>query len=70
MPRTCEGFGRSVRQGCHDGRSTLPRTNNFRRDEFEPGLIDETEKYDVNGLFPPGTLSSADKEWALLSISP
>ena len=33
--------------------------------EFEPGLIDEPEKYDVNGLTPPGTLSSADKEWAL-----
>ena len=33
--------------------------------EFEPGLIDEPEQYDVNGLTPPGTLSSADKEWAL-----
>ena len=33
--------------------------------EFEPGLIDEPEKYDINGLTPPGTLSSADKEWAL-----
>jgi hypothetical protein len=33
--------------------------------EFEPGLIDEPDQYDVNGLFPPGTLSSADKEWAL-----
>lgn len=33
--------------------------------EFEPGLIDEPEHYDVNGLIPPGTLSSADKEWAL-----
>src|SRR6476620_4123650 len=32
--------------------------------EFEPGLIDEPEKYDVNGLTPPGTLSNADKEWA------
>ena len=33
--------------------------------EFEPSLIDEPEKYDINGLFPPGTISSADKEWAL-----
>jgi hypothetical protein len=29
--------------------------------EFEPGLIDEPEQYDINGLTPPGTLSSADK---------
>jgi hypothetical protein len=33
--------------------------------EFEPGLIDEPEQYDINGLTPPGKLSSADKEWAL-----
>jgi hypothetical protein len=33
--------------------------------EFEPGLIDEPEQYDLNGLTPPATLSSADKEWAL-----
>ncbi|MEO6238110.1 MAG: hypothetical protein ABIQ52_14025, partial [Vicinamibacterales bacterium] len=33
--------------------------------EFEPGLIDEPEKYDVNGLTPPGTLSKADKQWAV-----
>jgi hypothetical protein len=33
--------------------------------EFEPGLIDEPEKYDINGLTPPGTLSKADKEWAV-----
>jgi hypothetical protein len=33
--------------------------------EFEPGLIDEPEQYDINGLTPPATLSSADKEWAL-----
>ena len=33
--------------------------------EFEPGLIDEPEEYDVNGLTPPGTLSIADKAWAL-----
>jgi hypothetical protein len=32
--------------------------------EFEPGLIDEPDKYDINGLTPPGTLSTADKEWA------
>ena len=32
--------------------------------EFEPGLIDEPEKYDKNGLTPPGTLSTADKQWA------
>lgn len=33
--------------------------------EFEPGLIDEPEQYDVNGLVPPGKLSKADKEWVL-----
>lgn len=33
--------------------------------EFEPGLIDEPEKYDTNGLTPPGTLSKADRQWAL-----
>lgn len=33
--------------------------------EFEPGLIDEPQTYDVNGLTPPGTLSSSDKVWAL-----
>lgn len=33
--------------------------------EFEPGLIDEPEQYDVHGLTPPGTLSPADKQWAL-----
>ncbi len=33
--------------------------------EFEPGLIDEPEKYDVNGLIPPGVLSKADKEWVV-----
>jgi len=33
--------------------------------EFEPGLIDEPEQYEINGLTPPGTLSSADKQWAL-----
>ncbi|MFL5328682.1 MAG: hypothetical protein ACJ8C4_07180 [Gemmataceae bacterium] len=32
--------------------------------EFEPGLIDEPETYDINGLTPPGTLSAADKQWA------
>jgi hypothetical protein len=32
--------------------------------EFKPGLIDEPEEYDINGLTPPATLSSADKEWA------
>jgi hypothetical protein len=32
--------------------------------EFEPGLIDEPDQYDINGLTPPGTLSDADKEWA------
>ena len=25
--------------------------------EFEPGLIDEPQQYDINGLTPPGTLS-------------
>ena len=33
--------------------------------EFEPGLIDEPEEYDVDGLTPPATLSGADKTWAL-----
>jgi hypothetical protein len=32
--------------------------------EFEAGLIDEPEEYDINGLTPPGTLSVPDKEWA------
>jgi hypothetical protein len=36
--------------------------------EFEPGLIDEPEKYDINGLTPPGTLSNADQEWAACGI--
>jgi hypothetical protein len=33
--------------------------------EFEPGLIDEPEEYDLNGLVPPATLSAMDKQWAL-----
>src|SRR5215213_2359485 len=33
--------------------------------EFAPGLIDEPEQYDIHGLVPPATLSSADKEWAV-----
>ena len=33
--------------------------------EFEAGLIDEPEQYDLNGLTPPATLSNADKIWAL-----
>jgi hypothetical protein len=33
--------------------------------EFEPGLIDEPEQYDQNGLVPPAVLSQADKEWAV-----
>jgi hypothetical protein len=33
--------------------------------EFEPGLIAEPKKYDTNGLIPPGTLSPADKQWAV-----
>jgi hypothetical protein len=32
--------------------------------EFEPGLIAEPKQYE-NGLTPPGTLSPADKQWAL-----
>jgi hypothetical protein len=32
--------------------------------EFGPGLIDEPQQYDINGLTPPGTLSAADKQWA------
>jgi len=33
--------------------------------EFEPGLIDVPDQYDIHGLTPPGVLSSADKQWAL-----
>lgn len=33
--------------------------------EFEPGLIDLPQEYDIYGLTPPGTLSAADKAWAL-----
>lgn len=33
--------------------------------EFEPGLIDVPDKYDKEGLVPPGVLSTADKTWAL-----
>ncbi len=33
--------------------------------EFEPGLIDEPEQYDLHGLVPPATLSATDKQWAL-----
>lgn len=32
--------------------------------EFDSGLIDEPEQYDVNGLIPPATLSADDKTWA------
>jgi len=39
--------------------------NSIMEYEFEPGLIDEPEEYDIHGLTPPGTLSKADKEWAL-----
>ena len=38
--------------------------------EFEPGLIDEPQEYDVSGLTPPATLSSADKEWAVTWYPP
>jgi len=31
--------------------------------EFEPGLIDEPDRYDVEGLVPPAVLSTADKAW-------
>jgi hypothetical protein len=37
--------------------------NSIMEYEFEPGLIDEPEQYDVNGLFPPATLSNPDKDW-------
>jgi hypothetical protein len=33
--------------------------------EFNPGLIDEPDQYDVRGLVPPGTLSAEDKAWAV-----
>jgi hypothetical protein len=39
--------------------------NSIMEYEFEPGLIDEPEQYDINGLTPPGTLSAADKQWAV-----
>jgi hypothetical protein len=31
--------------------------------EFDPGLIAEPKRYETEGLFPPGTLSAADKKW-------
>ncbi len=31
--------------------------------EFEPGLIAEPKRYETNGLYPPGTLSAADRKW-------
>ena len=33
--------------------------------EFEPGLIDEPQTYDIHGLTPRGTVSAADKQWRL-----
>jgi len=39
--------------------------NSIMEYEFEPGLIDEPEQYDVHGLTPPATLSAADKQWAV-----
>jgi hypothetical protein len=33
--------------------------------EFEPGLIIRPHPYDQTGITPPGTLSNADKQWAL-----
>ena len=33
--------------------------------EFKPGLIDEPQQYDVDGLVPPGVLSATDQQWAL-----
>ena len=44
--------------------------NSIMEYEFDPGLIDEPEQYDINGLTPPGTLSAADKEWALKWYQP
>lgn len=44
--------------------------NSIMEYEFEAGLIDEPEEYDVNGLTPPGTLSNADKEWAVTWYPP
>ncbi len=38
--------------------------------EFEPGMIDDPDKYDVEGLVPPGTLSAADKQWSLKIYPP
>ncbi|WP_173861311.1 MULTISPECIES: hypothetical protein [unclassified Pseudomonas] len=31
--------------------------------EFDSGLIDEPQQYDISGLTPPGVLSNGDKEW-------
>jgi hypothetical protein len=39
--------------------------NSIMEYEFEPGLIDVPEKYDLEGLVPPGKLSESDKVWAL-----
>jgi hypothetical protein len=33
--------------------------------EFEPGLIDIPDTYDIHGLVPPGNVSQLDNEWAL-----
>lgn len=38
--------------------------NSIMEYQFDPGLIDEPEQYDLRGLVPPGTLSSEDKAWA------
>jgi len=39
--------------------------NSIMEYEFQPGLINVPEQYDLNGLVPPGTLSDADKAWAV-----
>jgi hypothetical protein len=39
--------------------------NSIMEYDFEPGLIDEPQQYDVQGLHPPGVLSSADQQWAV-----
>jgi hypothetical protein len=39
--------------------------NSIMEYEFEPGLIAQPKQYELHGLSPPGTLSEADKQWAL-----
>jgi hypothetical protein len=31
--------------------------------QFDPGLIAKPERYETEGVFPPGTISAADRKW-------